>query len=270
MRLVLFSKFLAALDVPGLIARAQSLGIEGYDLCVRPGHAVGPDNLRDLPAAVAAMRRAGLDVPLVTAPTDLVLASDPRAAPYLEAMRAAGVPRIKIGYFDVDRGAPYWDQVERIRAELARWADLADRFAVTVMYHTHSGSMGQNASALMHLIRGLPAERIAGYLDPGHLVFCGEPFPFAAAVAAEQLAAVGLKDGHRRSGRFLPAGRGDVDWTAVFDTLADRGFTGPLSVHAEYETSEGQGALALLPLEVSFFRTLRDGVLRRRAEPPRT
>ncbi len=257
-RLILFSKFLQGLDVPGLIAKAQELGLEGYDLCVRPGYVVGPENLRDLPGAVAAFRRAGLDVPLITAPTDLQSTEDPRAAAYLTAMRDAGVGLIKIGYFGFNRRRDYWAEVERIRAALAGWADLATRAGITALYHTHSGDVGQNASALMHLIHGLDPAAVAGYLDPGHLVFCGEPFPFAAAVVAGQLRAVALKDGHRGRRHFVPAGQGDVDWPAVFDTLVERGFDGPLSVHAEYETPPGQDFASLLPAEVAFFRDARD------------
>ena len=261
-RLILFSKFLQGFDVPGLIAKAQELGLEGYDLCARPGYVVGPENLHDLPGAVATFRRAGLDVPLITAPTDLLSAEDPRAAAYLTAMRDAGVGLLKIGYFGFNRRLDYWAEVARIRAVLAGWADLAARTGGTVLYHTHSGDMGQNASALLHLIHGFgPA--VAGYLAPGHLVFCGEPFPFAAAVVAGQLRAVALKDGHRGRGHFAPAGQGDVDWAAVFDTLVERGFDGPLSVHAEYETPARQQFASLLPAEVAFFREARDRAVAR-------
>jgi len=260
MRVVLFSKGLQGLDVPGLIARGHALGVEGYDLCVRPGYAVGPESLGSLPAAVAALRAEGLEVPLITAPTDLVSPADPRAAAYLQAMAAAGVGLIKIGYFRFDPAREYWAEVERIRGEMRGWEGLAATLGVTVLYHTHSGDMGQNAAALAHLIHGFDPRYVAGYLDPGHLVLCGEPFAFAAAVTGEQLRAVGLKDADYRARRFVPAGAGDADWAGVFDTLAARGFQGPLSVHAEYHATGESEYAALLPKEIAYFLRQRDRV----------
>lgn len=258
MRIVLFSKCLPGLDIPQLIARGHALGLQGYDLCVRPGYAVGPDSLGTLPAAVAALRSEGLEVPLITAPTDLVRPADPRAEPYLRAMVEAGVDLVKIGYFGFDPAREYWAEVERIRREMDGWERLAANLGVTVLYHTHSGDMGQNASALAHLIRGFDPRYVAGYLDPGHLLVCGEPFGFAAAVTSDQLRAVGLKDADGRARRFVPAGEGDVDWAGVFATLAARDFRGPLSVHAEYEAAGEKEFAALLPRELGFFAQARD------------
>ena len=44
-KLVLFSKFFADRGADDLIALAGALGVDGYDLCVRPGHPVNPDNV---------------------------------------------------------------------------------------------------------------------------------------------------------------------------------------------------------------------------------
>ena len=55
MKLLLFCKFFPEKTVDQLIETAHELGIDGYDLAIRPGHAVNPDNVSDaLPAAVRA------------------------------------------------------------------------------------------------------------------------------------------------------------------------------------------------------------------------
>ena len=49
MSLVLFTKSLSDHDVPQLIERGRALGVDGFDLCVRAGHPVQPDDRRHHP-----------------------------------------------------------------------------------------------------------------------------------------------------------------------------------------------------------------------------
>jgi hypothetical protein len=44
MQIIVFSKKLASQSVPELIETAHKFGFDGYDLCIRPGHPVNPDN----------------------------------------------------------------------------------------------------------------------------------------------------------------------------------------------------------------------------------
>jgi sugar phosphate isomerase/epimerase len=62
------------------------------------------------------------------------------------------------------------------------------------------------------------------------------------------------KNGHGAIERqWLEAGQGVVDWTAVAEVLAARGFDGPISVHCEFETTPEERDAAI-KREVSFFR----------------
>ena len=52
MRYVYFTKTLQKLDLAGLIDFCKDTGLEGFDLAVRPGYPVTPDNaVKELPAA---------------------------------------------------------------------------------------------------------------------------------------------------------------------------------------------------------------------------
>ena len=165
----------------------------------------------------------------------------------------------------------------RTRTALAGWSELAARYRVKVCYHTHSrGNLGLNAGMLAHLLRGFDPARIGAYLDPCHLLIEGEQFATGAAIIADHLAIIGLKDAlllreQRRAGaaqgaalthgvpaiRWVEAGAGMVDWSAVRATLQWLAFTGPLSIHCEYEDPPG-GHLAAMEREVTFFRSLFD------------
>ena len=268
MKLILFSKMLAGRSVEELGDLAVRLGIDGCDLAVRPGHPVDPGNACEaLPAAAESLRRRGLDIPLVTADTGLIDPGAAEAEPLLQAMADAGVPRLKLGYFKLDPAADYWKAVAACRDMLARWGELAAARGVQVLCHTHSNRcLGLNAGMLAHLLRGLDPARVGAYLDTGHLVGEGEEFPVALAIHREHLAAVALKDfllrreerrGHGLKARdVVEAGRGMVDFTSVFESLRDRGYRGPASIHCEFQRPGG-GFEAAAGREAAFFVALR-------------
>ena len=78
MRLVVFSKMFRQYDAEGLVALGRELGTEGWDLAVRKGHPVNPENVeRMLPAAAKRLAEAGQPVLAVTGETDLSLLSRP-------------------------------------------------------------------------------------------------------------------------------------------------------------------------------------------------
>lgn len=275
MRLVVFSKMFRQYDVDGLAALGQELGTEGWDLAVRKGHPVNPENVdRTLPAAARRLAEAGQPVLAVTGETDLLTPSTPYAEPLLRAMDTADVRILKLGYFLFDPGKEqYWQEVDNVRRALEGWQKLARRHNVKVVYHTHSGMgyMGLNASALMHLLRDFDPAALGAYLDTGHLVVNGEPFAFALAMVKPYLAMVGLKDYKptlQQSGdeqklvwECVPAGQGGVAWSEVFRLLAKEGFTGPCSVHAEFTVPPGTSFVKMVQAEVAYLKRKRNAAV---------
>ena len=263
MKLIVFSKMLNEKSVEELADLAQELGIDGYDLAVRSGHPVNPDNVgQALPAAAQLFRDRGLDIPLITAEGDLVDPSAPAADTLLSAMADAGAPRVKLGYFKIDLAVPYWEQVESTHRQLAGWGELAARHGVQVVYHTHSNRcMGLNAGMLMHLLTGLDPARVGAYIDTGHLVGEGEEFVVATKIVAQYLTCVSLKDFNLRRGEkanhgtkvrdVVEAGLGMVDWTSVFTELKSLNYDGPASIHCEFETEDD--FLTAVRREAAFF-----------------
>ena len=269
MRIVVFSKALKDKTVDELIGLAGDGGFEGYDLCVRPGYPVNPDNAAtELPKAVQAFERAGLAVPMVTGNFDLLMPDHPAAASILSAMDKANVRLLKLGYFMFDwLKQDYWQEVDRIRKGFEGWERLGRQHNVRICYHTHSyRCMGLNCAALAHLLRGFDPRYLGAYIDPGHMAVEGEEFPFGVAMIRDRLSILGMKDVllHRREkdghgskhAEFVEAGRGMVDWTGVFAELVRIGFTGPLSVHCEFEVPK-ERFLDALKREVAFFKAAR-------------
>jgi sugar phosphate isomerase/epimerase len=270
MKLIVFSKMLQEKSVAELIELAQRHGYDGYDLAVRPGHPVNPDNAATaLPQAQAQMEQAGLQIGMVTGNFDLLTADHPLAEPLLAAMDSANVRLLKLGYFRFEpQTMDYWEQVENVRRAFAAWEKLASIYNVKICYHTHSHyCMGLNAAALMHLLRDFDPAYLGAYLDPGHFAVDGEPFDFGLAMAREHLSILSVKDvliervaknGHGAAkALWVAAGEGIVDWTAVFAELRRIRYDGFLSIHCEYELSDAEQWFDTFVREVAFFRKMR-------------
>jgi sugar phosphate isomerase/epimerase len=273
MKLIVFSKMLQEKSVAELIELAQQHGYDGYDLAVRPGHPVNPDNAATaLPQAQAQMEQAGLQIGMVTGNFDLLTADHPLAEPLLAAMDSANVRLLKLGYFRFEpQTMDYWEQVENVRRAFAAWEKLASIYNVKICYHTHSHyCMGLNAAALMHLLRDFDPAYLGAYLDPGHFAVDGEPFDFGLAMAREHLSILSVKDvliqrvaknGHGAAkALWVAAGEGIVDWTAVFTELRRIEYDGFLSIHCEYDIEDEEDWFDTFVREVAFFRKMRDAV----------
>ena len=113
MKLIVFSKSLIDKSIDDLVQIALDLGFDGYDLCVRPGYPINPDNAAvQLPRAAEKMAAAGLSLPMVTAATDLRQPDDPSAETILTAMDKSGIRLIKLGYFKYDPVTQdFWKEV---------------------------------------------------------------------------------------------------------------------------------------------------------------
>lgn len=268
MELIMFSKMLKEKSMQELVSYAQEVGIGGYDLAVRSGYAVNPENVKQaLPEFTKLMKAEGLSVPMVTAGTDITRPGDEGVRPLLSAMDAADVRLLKIGYFKFDPDVDdYQVALSRVKKAFEGWEQLGREYNVKACYHTHSNRcMGLNAGSLAHLVEGRDPSLFGVFLDPGHLRAEGEEFDFAVAMVRPFLSIVALKDflltrieknGHGAVERtVVPAGHGMVDWTLVFQTLKAQGFQGPLTVHCEFEVPP-ESFHATVKREIRVFKDL--------------
>ena len=248
MDIILNSKFFAELNPTGLAAKVSDLGYDGVDLCIRPGHPVDPENVDSaLVPAVAELEEAGLQCPLVSAPVNFNDPRDPVAERLFAACAAAGVPRIKIGYWYYGEGEDYWAVLARAREGLAGFAELSRRYGVQTCCHTHSGAcLGSNCAGLMQLIADFAPDEVGAYLDFGHMALDGEDLAMGLGMLKGRLSIVAAKDATHveREGEpprgpiFTHVGAGSVDWRRSLRLLAAMEYAGPIAVHTEYSFAE--------------------------------
>ena len=251
MQLVRFTKFWDDLSVRQLGERASELGYDGLDLAVRDGHAINSANVtQELPGALRAWRDLGVDCPMISSSTDLTDPDAAAAVTLFEAAAAAGVPRIKIGYFKFNPGDSFEELWSLARRRLEGFERLSRKTGVQTLYHTHSGQcLGSNCAGMRHLLQDYDPVQVGAYVDLGHLAINGEDVQIGLAMLRDRLSAIGGKDARhfpderpdrraRFADGFVLLGQGAAEWPEAIKLLEAWGFNGPITIHTEYTTDQ--------------------------------
>ena len=264
MKYIMFTKHLEGLDLAGIAGALKSVGVEGADLCVRPGYPVNPENIQTaLPEAAQQLADEGLSIPMVTAPGEFTRPDLEYADEFYAACGEVGVKHIKLGYWAWNREQHYWDLVSEARKYLEGFQKLSEEHGVQTVVHTHSGAnMGLNSCAVMDLVQGLDASLVGVFLDTGHLSLCGEPIAMALDIVRDYLSVMAFKDmiWEKRTvggetvwkSRVVPMGQGYVHWAEVLRGLEAAGFEGPVSFHSEYSGQPTKRVVELARTDVEF------------------
>jgi sugar phosphate isomerase/epimerase len=244
----LFSKPLPEMDWARLARAAKEAGFDGLDLTVRPGGHVLPERARDdLPRAFEAAHEAGMTVPMIT--TGLTSADDATAAPILRTASRLGIRYFKAGYY-LYRWSNVRDEVAQAGREFKRLVELAAEHGIEAGFHNHAEYVGGALWDAATFIEPLDPKWAGYYFDPRHAVAEGGAGAWKAALqlVTSRLKMLAVKDFSwvHREGRWqdvnCPVGQGMVDWRAVGGALCSSGFSGPVSVHIEYDVTGATAA----------------------------
>jgi sugar phosphate isomerase/epimerase len=270
-----FSKHLPDLGWTELGTTVRDMGFGGVDLTVRPKGHVEPARVTDdLPRAVEAIRAAGIAVPMIT--TAVTSATDPATRAIFAAAARVKVPLIKLGYWhyaldDVRK------EVAAVGRDLAALAPLAREHGVTLGFHNHADYIGAAIWDIAPHIDPLDETAIGYYYDPRHAVVEGGGRMWKVAFNRVQprLKMVAIKDFYweRQATGWrvhdCPMGEGMVDWPWFAGALARAKFTGPISLHLEYEIP-GRTAAERQARTIDHARRDLDFMRRALAGAPRT
>ncbi len=241
-KLCFFSKALPTMDWQRLAQSVKRMGFDGVDLTVRKGGHVRPETAAiDLPKAVAAIRGAGADVPMIT--TELVSGDDPAAQHILSAAGKNAIPYFKPGYYRYD----FVDVRQELRKAGEKFrglARLAHQCGIETGFHNHAGYIGAPVWDIATVIDPLDPKWVGYYFDVRHAVAEGgvAGWKIAFDLVSPRLKMIAVKDFYwektpAKGWREIncPLGEGMVPWKAYFKLLTQAGFHGPVSLHLEYE-----------------------------------
>jgi sugar phosphate isomerase/epimerase len=243
-KLCFFSKALQSMNWKRLAQAVKRMGFDGVDLTVRKGGHVAPERAaEDLPKAVAIIREAGLEVPMIT--TALTSATDPTARPILATAGKLSIAYFKAGY--------YYYEFKDVRGELRKagqefrgLANLAKDCGIQVGYHNHSEYIGGPVWDFAPFIEPLDPKWAGYYFDPCHATAEGGVAGWKSALhfATPRLKMVAVKDFNwKKTSKgwevaVCPLGEGRVDIKEFLHILAGATFQGPISLHIEYEPED--------------------------------
>jgi sugar phosphate isomerase/epimerase len=247
-KICIFSKHLQWLNVADAARLAMDLGFDGIDLTVRKGGHIEPSRAaEDLPRAVETIRKAGLEVPMVT--TDIVTAQSEHAGEILRTISSLGIRAYRWGGFRLDPSRSIPDQLEAARGPVRDLAALNSSHGVCAMYHIHSGAglLGASIWDLYLVLKGFDPDAVAVNFDIAHATIEGGlgGWRNSASLIAPFTRGIALKDFYWEKGadgawqpRWCAIGDGMVNFTEYFRALG-AGFRGPIQLHFEYREMGG-------------------------------
>ena len=260
LKVSIFSKHLQFLPIADAAMAAKDMGFDAIDMTVRAEGHVLPENVTtDLPKAVAAVRKAGLFVSMVS--TEITPATMPMAKRILEACAGEGIHHYRWGGLKYNTTQPILAQLDALRSGVRALADLSQKNGVAAMYHTHSGpeAIGATIWDLWELFRGLDPRWFGFNYDIGHATVEGGygGWICTSKLSADWMRGIALKDflwgrSANPHGEFIPnwcpINDGMVHFEQFFSIVRAQNFSGPLQLHVEYPLGGAENGKTTLTL----------------------
>ncbi|MCD6308326.1 MAG: TIM barrel protein [Candidatus Latescibacteria bacterium] len=252
-KICVFTKHLQFLDYEAMAETAAEIGFDGVDIPVRPGGHVLPERVKDdLPRAVEAVKRNGLDPTMMT--TAITGPDSPHAEAVLETGSGLGIGLYRLGYLQYDDAKGVAGSLESFRPQLRDLTAMNMGLGIRGDYQNHAGTnVGAAVWDIWYAIKGLDPRGIGCQYDIRHAtVEGGTSWPLGLKLIRPFIGSLvikdfkwGLADGKWRV-VDTPVGEGMVDFKAFFTMVKDLGITAPITMHFEYHYEETRGGAAAI------------------------
>ena len=247
MTLHVFSKHLQFLDYQTTAQVAAEIGFDGVDLAVRPKGHVLPENVAtDLPKAVSAIKRAGLQARIMT--TAIMDPQEESATTILQTAAEQGITHYRTSYLRYDEKAINLPQsLDEFRQQLKAVATLNEKTGMIGGYQNHAGEqyVGAPIWDIAMLLHDINSPYLGSQYDIRHAtVEGGQAWPLGLDLIRSHINVIVIKDFRWEKVDAawrvvnVPLGEGMVDFPRYFGLLKKYDVRCPISVHFEYEMPE--------------------------------
>ncbi|QHT66425.1 sugar phosphate isomerase/epimerase [Rhodocytophaga rosea] len=236
-----FSKHLQFLQVPELAKAVAAMGYNGIDLTVRKGGHIEPEHaVAQLPQVIAAIRKAGLEVPMIA--TDIIDPNHPLTEPILKMAASLGVKHYRTAYLSFDPKIGVAKSLEMHRIQLRDLAAINKKYNIQGAYQNHAGTnLGSSVWDIWEVIKDLDPQYMGVQYDPKHATAeGGMSWVNGMDILKNHIRCMAIKDfywekkGDTWVHTYVPLGEGMVDYKKVFSLVKQYKIHGPLSIHFEY------------------------------------
>ncbi|MDQ6814805.1 MAG: sugar phosphate isomerase/epimerase [Bacteroidota bacterium] len=255
LKVSIFSKNLHWLNWNEMAVAVKQMGFDGIDLTVRPdGHVLPERVAEDLPQAVTAIRKQGLEVYMIT--TAITKAAEPTTPAILKTAGELGIKNYRMGWYSYDKKLSIADNQSNFKKELQALSLLNKKYKIHGDYQNHAGGyFGAAVLDLWMVLKDLDPAFIGSQYDIRHATVEGaHSWPVGFGLLKNYIASVNFKDFQwaKKDGKWqeqnMPLGTGMVDFSAYFKALNNSAFNGPVSLHYEYELGGAENGSTTLTI----------------------
>lgn len=236
-----FSKHLQFLNYNDMADAAAEIGFDGVDLTVRPKGHVLPERVKDdLPKAVEAIRKAGLEHTMMT--TAVQDARNETDKTLLETAAKQGIKFYRMNWLRYPEDKTIPEAVVQYQATLKELGALNKKLGIVGCYQNHSGNMaGASLWELWDMVQKADKQHMGVQYDIRHgVVEGGLSWKNGLRLIHPHIKILAIKDfvWTKRNGSYavqnVPLGEGMVDFKSYFALLKEYNINVPVSLHYEY------------------------------------
>lgn len=238
----LFSKHLQFLDYNEMAAAASEIGFDGLDLTVRPkGHVLPEKVIDDLPKAVTAMKKYGINPGMMT--TNIWDVNNSEQKTILETASTLRFSHYRTDWLKYPENRTIAESQAIYGQEAAALEMLNKELGLIGCYQNHAGNhVGAPIWDLPPILEATKNEFIGAQYDIRHAVVEGgnswelglrQIKPFIKSIVIKDFK-WGQVDGKWKPVN-TPLGEGMVDFNRYFSLLKKYEINVPVSLHFEYE-----------------------------------
>jgi L-ribulose-5-phosphate 3-epimerase len=239
-RISVFSKCLQWLDYENAGRIAAEIGFDAIDLTVRPKGHVLPERVKeDLPKAVAAIRKAGIAVHMIT--TAINQADDPYTEDILKTAHDLGIQYYRLNWFPYDHKLSIVDNLGFFKKRMDKLAALNRKYAIHGAYQNHAGAnLGSSVWDLYEVIKDADPEYLGCQYDVRHAMVEGAySWVNGLKLIQKHVKSHIIKDFQWNKkvewqAETVPIGEGMVDFNTYFLLIKEYQIQGPVCMHFEY------------------------------------
>jgi sugar phosphate isomerase/epimerase len=245
-KISIFSKHLQWLGYSEMARVAADMGFDGVDLTVRTNGHVLPERVEeDLPKAMEAVKKAGMNVYMIT--TSVSDADDPLSDKVLKTASSLGIRHYRMGYDHYDETKSIEENLNGIELKLRKLAKLNEKYSISGEYQNHSGVSGSGIYFgspiwdLYQVLHSINSKWLGSQYDIFHATIEGaNAWPIGLKQLSPYVRSIDIKDFHwikntdRWRSQTVPLGEGMVDYKKYLRLLKEYKISCPVSLHYEY------------------------------------
>jgi L-ribulose-5-phosphate 3-epimerase len=200
-----------------------------------------PQNVStDLPRAVEAIRKSGLDVFMIT--TAIKDAADPDTVNIVKTASALGIRHYRMGWFSYDATHSIDNNLRTFEVQMRSIAELNAKYGIVGEYQNHSGTyFGAPVWDLHKILHQINSPWLGSQYDILHAtVESFNAWSLGYELLRPYIKSFDIKDFQwsDKSGKWalevVPLGQGLIDYPRFFSMIKRDGLRVPMSVHYEF------------------------------------